>query len=66
MKVKLAAQVLNDSVANPLQDLHDESRSGTVYFIRTMNKFFVILSDRSLKERRNKALTLSHRIQMKD
>lgn len=47
MKVRLAAQVLSETVANSLEMLFDESVSETVTFIRMMNKFFDCLNVRS-------------------
>ncbi|XP_060077288.1 uncharacterized protein LOC132556865 [Ylistrum balloti] len=54
MKVRLAAQVMSDSVANALEELYDESVSETVTFIRNINKFFDCLNVRNHFEGRNK------------
>ncbi|XP_078339128.1 uncharacterized protein LOC111100775 [Crassostrea virginica] len=54
MKVRLAAQVLSETVANSLEMLFDDSVSETVTFIRMMNKFFDCLNVRSPYEGRNK------------
>ena len=54
MKVRLAAQVLSETVANSLEMLFDDSVSETVTFIRMMNKFYDCLNVRSPYEGRNK------------
>ncbi|XP_033739584.1 uncharacterized protein LOC117326894 [Pecten maximus] len=54
MKVKLAAQVMSDSVANALEELYDGQVSETVTFIRNINKFFDCLNVRNRFEGRNK------------
>ena len=53
MKVKLAAQVLSDSVANAMADLYGPETEETVKFIKMFNKFFDCLNVRSPWEGRN-------------
>lgn len=44
MKVKFAAQVLSQTVANVLKDMNWENTTETVKFIEIMNKFFDVLN----------------------
>jgi hypothetical protein len=53
MKVRLAAQVLSDTVAFALCQLRGDEIGATVKFIRKMNKFFDCLNTRNLYEGRN-------------
>jgi hypothetical protein len=51
--VRLAAQVLSDTVAFALCQLRGDEIGATVKFIRKMNKFFDCLNTRNLYEGRN-------------
>lgn len=67
MNVKLAAQLLSDSVADALEFCGNELEleefkdiSGTVKFIRMCNKIFDILNSRSIAEKQPFKRALSH------
>ena len=54
MKVNLAAQVMSNTVANALRHVFGDDVEPTVAFIRTMNRWFDIMNNRSLRETHRK------------
>ena len=50
MNVRFAAEVLNSTVANAIEDKYGDHVSETVLFIRQMNKYFDVLNVKNLGE----------------